>query len=124
MCTRHDCDCEEICKPHPHAALIKQWADNPNLVFQCRPKPAGKFIAVWTTILRVDVMTWSTSCDYRIKPEPKPDIVKYVAATPTYGHSSEHAALASVEELPEKYTGVYKTTFDGETGKLKSVELI
>lgn len=94
--------------PHVHAALIKQWADNPKLEFQFKNEHG-----VWMDT----VPHWHVQYEYRIKPETKPDVVKH--------------ARASIAEQPgicwTDFIGPYdniKATFDGETGALKGVELL
>ena len=85
--------------PHKHAALIKAWA-------------------VGATIESMDVNKWRTSatpmwfteCEYRIKPEPKPDVVEW-----RYLVRSGGAPLAKPN---------IKLTFDYETGVLKEAEIL
>lgn len=61
--------------------------------------------------------TFHADAKYRIKPEPKPDVVSYVVSTQT----SPHVHLSAVYQYG--YENI-KLIRDGETGKLKSVELI
>lgn len=53
--------------------------------------------------------------DWRIKPEPKEDIVRYIFADITYGYSDDEIRPDSAN---------ISITFDGETGNVKSVELL
>jgi len=94
-------------KPHKHAEFIKAWAD-------------GAEIQVYDGALDrwVDVIgnpAW-TSERYRIKPEPKPDQVVF-PATAGYRGENGYAHTVSVKDQ-------LKLTFDGETGKLKSAEVL
>ena len=93
--------------PHKHAELIKAWADGAEIEYRdldapwhVRPNPS-----------------WLGSGEYRIKTEPKPDVVeKYKEdAGLKYGcvRIAEHWEQDNL-----------KLTFDGETGKLKSAEVI
>ena len=97
--------------PHKHAALIKAWADGAEIEV--------KHTGIWHTI---KMPMWDGD-NYRIKPEPKPDVVRY--------------GVAFVESKPNSFGGIkhfgdanfnpvnnLKLTFDGETGKLKSAEVI
>ncbi len=90
-------------KPHKHAEIIKAWAD-------------GAEIEVYDGLhdrwcdLTSPFPAW-TSKRYRIKPEPKPDIV--VSRWVYRDGSTAHCSQSNV-----------KYTFDGETGKLKSAEVI
>lgn len=98
--------------PHKHAEVIKAWADGATI--QVRdPSDAED---TWED---TDQSQWFEDWEYRIKPEPKPDVVRYLAAKNTYGYS------------PDKYKARYvadgqfiKATFCGETGKLKSAEVV
>ena len=52
--------------------------------------------------------------NYRVRPEPKPDLIRYAHAWIHPG--SEASAPSSNDNL--------RLTFDGETGKLKSAEVL
>lgn len=57
--------CETTCpskKPHPHAALIKAWADGAEI------QALSPNLVVWETIR---TPLWRADRVYRIKPEPK-----------------------------------------------------
>jgi hypothetical protein len=90
-------------KPHKHAELIKAWADGAEIQY----KPID---GVWVT----EEPLWCEEYEYRIKPESKPDVVRYTQAfmtsSGTWGKPSEFDNL--------------KLTFDGETGELKSAEVL
>ena len=59
--------------------------------------------------------------EWRIKPEPKPDVVRYVNAYLGDGHRTiETAKKAQSEDI----AGRVKIVIDGETGKLKSAEVL
>lgn len=87
--------------PHKHAELIKAWADGAEI--EARQGST-------TTWVTVKMPRWDGH-EYRIKPEPKPDVVRYGIATRWM------RKVASDDDNLE-------LTFDGETGKLKSVEVI
>ena len=74
--------------PHKHAELIKAWADGAEI--ECKQIEDGNWLSV-------SQPAWDKASEYRIKPEPKPDVVDYVRL---------------------------KLTFDGKTGKLKAAEVI
>ena len=89
---------------HKHADLIKAWADgakiqvylpNEDIWIDCPHDP-----------------TWNVGRMYRIKPEPKPDQVRF--------YYLWHEGAYWSDEI----SGNIKATFDGETGKLKSAEVI
>jgi len=59
------------------------------------------------------------SLNWRVKPEPKPDITRYVAVD-----TSGCESLDEVKSWAANYRGYLKLISDGETGKLKSVEIV
>lgn len=97
---------------HKHADLIIAWANGATIQLSKGDSGTGGWVDVSDP-------SWSTACDYRIKPAPKPDVVKecYILST------AQNKAGIGVTST-EMSTPNVKFTFDGETGKLKSVELI
>ena len=90
--------------PHKHAALIKQWADGAEIeYFDTRTDQ-------WESI---GSPMWDQYVDYRIKPEPKPDY------STTWSWCRRTAAFETVIGSDD-----VKFTWDGETGVLKSVEIV
>lgn len=95
-------------KPHKHAEIAIAWLQDQSIKLEFkRPLPG----AVWEP--RDGSMNPTTNVDYewRIKPEPKPDVVGYADIDSFY--CSTQLAQHNL-----------KLTFDGETGKLKSAEVI
>jgi len=92
-------------KPHKHSELIKQWADGAEIEFKY--SDGG-----WNTVFDP---SWHDVSEYRIKPEPKPDYFLYAAASSKgfFSTSTRTFQLANI-----------KLTFSGETGKLKSAEVL
>ena len=106
--------------PHIHAALIKAWADGAKI--QCRDNQNGE----WFDSPKPD---WYPYMEYRSKPEP--DMVRYGRASwiEYDEYSSTERMLNSAQTSSywaKKKSGSHniKATFDGETGKLKSVEMV
>jgi hypothetical protein len=91
--------------PHKHYEAIMAWAKGERVEAQL------KFSSLWYPVFEPD---WDISTKYRIKPESKPDIVRYVRST-----KDDDAVF--VERLPEDNL---KLTYDGETGFLKSAEVL
>jgi hypothetical protein len=92
---------------HKHADLIHAWADGAEIEFRLASgdwrntnEPAWK----WDTV-------------YRIKPEPKPDMYKYVDVRAVRDGICQWTTC-----LPEEAN--LGLIFDGETGKLKAAEVI
>ena len=90
-------------KPHKHAELIKAWADGAEIEVK---KPDG-----WE--IRFSPK-WHPDNEYRIKPEQKPDEVHFYQAL--FDDLDAHRVNADYANL--------KLTFDGQTGKIKSVEVL
>jgi hypothetical protein len=91
---------------HKHAELIKAWADGAEIQVK-----AHKLI--WED--RKNPL-WDTDSEYRIKPES--DVVKHFFV------ESHFWAGIRLSEASQLDTPVLSITFDGETGKLKSAEVI
>ena len=92
-------------KPHKHAELIKAWADGAEIQRKvhgewedCQPK-------------------WDEYADYRIKPEPKPDVVKYVKT------EAIKDGICRWDSTDLVYANL-KLIWDGETGKLKDAKVL
>lgn len=95
--------------PHIHAAVIKAWADG-------APIQHSTFEGGWTDVKNP---CWNPLVKYRVKPEPKTDIIKYF-------HTNLMQDGDKVYVTPQFYSthSNIKVVFDGETRELKSVELI
>ena len=93
-------------KPHKHAELIKAWADG------------AKIEMKWSehTWNAQEYPQWYPENEYRIKPEPKPDVVEKYFFSGEYGRVSGQLCSTNEANL--------KLTFDGETGELKSAEVL
>ena len=88
---------------HKHADLIIEWANGARIQFE------------YSNEWRDDPYpTWFPENNYRIKPEPKPDIVRYFFLHP-------ESSFASSEIL---FNSNIKVIFDGESLKTKSAEAI
>lgn len=100
-------------KPQKHAEVIKAWADGAEIEYR------GDESEIWTM---ASTPSWRENAQYRVKPEPKPDVVMYrqikVTRFPDAGSSSGHVACTT--ELPANV----EMLFDGETGELKEIELL
>jgi hypothetical protein len=68
---------------------------------------------------------WDTTLHYRIKPEPKPDVVLYMNYF-NWGGVTQWTSLDDAKKETDRsnLAGRLKLTFDGETGKLKSAEVL
>ena len=61
---------------------------------------------------------WVNSFQYRIKPEPKPDVVKHFFV------EAHFLAGVRLSEASQLDVPVLSITFDGETGKLKEAVVL
>lgn len=103
-------------KPHKHAELIKAWADGKQIQF--RNTPNGEWRDVTSSY-----PSW-TSDFYRIKPEAKPDMVFHAQIDNyKYGQSYNNITLNMLAQTLSEQDNI-RLVFDGETGKLKAVELL
>lgn len=88
-------------KPHKHAELIKAWADGAEIQINSA-----------TGWIDLEFPGWGADCEYRIKPEPKPDVVDYF-----FLDESNHLWSSTYDG------GNLKIIRDGN-GKLKSAEVL
>lgn len=99
--------------PHKHAELIKAWADGAEIEYfnttDNRWEPIFQGWS-WDSTLHIDL---------RIKPEPKPDHV-YYGVFEMDGSMSLESCFTKLND----YGDELKLIFDGETGKLKSAEVL
>lgn len=101
-------------KPHKHAALIKAWADGA-IIQQAVQHVSG------TAWIDVPSPAWYPGHEYRVKTEPKPDVVlAYKVKTADFSKD----APPSVVWNESWDVSNLRLTFDGETGKLKSAEVL
>lgn len=98
-------------QPHKHAALIKAWADGAEI--ECWVESTME----WMHIVNPN---WHEKHQYRIKPEPKTDVVTYVKATVGLALSKGIYVCLS-KTAPSNNL---RLTFDGETGALKKAEVL
>lgn len=108
-------------KPHKHAALIKAWADGAKIQFRAIPN-SGPWLDGNENLI------WDNWAEYRVKPEPKPDIVA-VGILELDGVSKPHNRIYPAYHTEFRVSEHWeadnvRVTFDGETGKLKSAEVL
>lgn len=95
-----------------HAELIHAWADGKTIQVE---EPNG----TWTD---VEIPNWYEHNNYRIKPEPIPDIVKVF-----YLESNSLVGLRFSESfvnIDTRGKNCIRCAFDGVTGQLKSAEVL
>ena len=94
-------------KPHKHAELIKAWADGAEIEY---------FSPSFQKWCATDNQTllWKDDFEYRIKPEPKPDVVEYYQLL-----RGDNEA----QRVRKEYANL-EIIWDGETGELKSAKVL
>jgi hypothetical protein len=98
----------EMNKKHKHAELIKAWADGAEIQYRYMHK------AVWRDGDREELSWYEDDWEYRIKPESKPD-----------NETSVFVRLDSfIGPVFDTSRKNLKLIFDGETGELKSAEVV
>jgi hypothetical protein len=110
---------EDMLIRHVHHDLIVAWAKGAKIELDdgfgkwgYRPTPS-----------------WCIGLAYRIQPEPKPDVVTY-AHIGQVGVRGASVSITSEQNWNETALSCYtipanaKLVFDGETGKLKAIELV
>jgi len=102
---------------HRHADLIHAWAEGAEIEHRILSLGDDKKEGQWVNTKCPD---WRLTMEYRIKPEKKPDVVKYFNAAYVgetikyFGRDLEHKSESDVMRL----------TYDGETGKLIKAEVL
>jgi len=90
---------------HRHADLIHAWAEGAEIEYRTM---GGS----WVNTKFSDCVTWAEGCEYRIKPEKKPDVLRYFELTTSGGCVWVNG------------NGNLRCTFCGETGKLIKAEIL
>ena len=102
---------------HKHADLIIACANGAQIQYKSQISGEWK---------NTDEPIWIPYYEYRIKPEPKPDVVRhanlYRDGVGCFYDSKQQATDAKHTCLTS--LGMLKFTFDGETGSIKSVEVL
>lgn len=105
-------------KPHIHAEVIKAWADGAEIQARSCTSLAENRWGGWCNVENPE---WIPHQEYRVKPQPKPDFIYF-------GQLDEPArggyTLGSCFTRHKADRDQLKLTFDGETGKLKSAEIL
>lgn len=100
--------------PHKHAKLIKAWADGAEIQLHVT------WNDTWMDYKGNEVPAWNPEYEYRIKPEPKPDYVYFATFDTVEGQKVLDSNITSWKSAMDSL----RLTFDGETGKLKSAEVL
>jgi hypothetical protein len=102
-------------KRHKHYNLILAWANGAEIQNEYNN-------GIW---LDEDFPYWYPDNNYRIKPTPKPDIVEYMRIMRVQRDYRVAPEITNYSTNPKfNYICNLVLTFDGETGELKSAEVI
>ena len=100
---------------HKHAELIIAWANGARI--QIKDKQTG-----WEDLCSTP--SWRNDFEYRIKPEPKPDVVVYSRVVGKFLIGCDGIEIQQLILRPYADNSNIKYTFDGEWGILKSAEVL
>jgi hypothetical protein len=103
-------------KPLKHAEVIKAWADGAKIQwYDSSPREHR-----WKDC--PDVFLWQDRFEFRVKPEPKPDVVLIRQISLIHPECAGFPeGLVSVGAWSNQNV---KLTFDGETNELKAIEML
>lgn len=99
---------------HKHADVIHAWAEGAIIQYKNSYVDWGD--------CHDNKPTWNRNTEYRIKPTPMPDVVRYYNVDSSgfpIGHLEQHTG-----HLEQHKNTNLKLTIDGETGELKSAEVL
>ena len=100
---------------HKHCELIKAWADGAEIEY------FSHSFQKWCATDN-ETLLWIDKCEYRIKPEPKPDVVKLFKAE---AHPILGIRFTECTDLPRNDGEQWiKTVWDAEKPELKSAEVL
>lgn len=97
---------------HKHADLIHAWAEGAEI---------QQFYTSQDKWVTERVPAWHDHGEYRIKPTPKPDVELFIGID---GGNRTHAFYSLTEARGKCWPMIIKAVKDGETGELKSAEVL
>jgi len=101
--------------PHVHATIIKAWADGAQI--EVRENDAKPWCPIYGSY-----QYWHPRNQYRVKPEPKPDVVLFGCIMMDHPGKARINTIGADERKLDSDTCMF--VFDGETGKLKKAEVL
>lgn len=101
--------------PHIHAELIKAWADGAQIQYKDNEN--------WYDVNNSFGPYWTPTTKYRIKPEPKPDVIKYGKLIPDPEKELTYHIVGCTGKIDRNFDNIM-LVFDGETGKLKDAQVL
>jgi hypothetical protein len=101
--------------PHKHAEIIKAWADGAEIEARTLCTHVRNSNEWFDT---TDPVWSNKNLDFRIKPETKPDYITFLTFTE---NGWSEAPISCYVRNSER---ALKLIHDGETGKIKSTEIV
>ena len=106
-------------KKHKHCEIIKAWAEGAPI--QYRIGVLG-MDGEW---IDTSKPKWNDVIQYRVKPEPIPEIVLYGYAYTVQDIVKDIKGIVEMEDFGEmRYRHNLKLTFEGEAGKLIAAQVV
>ena len=103
-------------KPHRHAELIKAWADGAEIEARTVYNHVG-YSDQWTPTF--DPVWSNTNFEFRIKPKPRDNIVKFINVRLHYREKE----ICRWDLCDEQFANL-KLVFDGDTGVIKESDVL
>lgn len=118
-------------KPHKHATVIKAWADGKKIQY----RDLGSLEWTDAELGAGSWLRWFEGYEYRVKPEPVKDFIKYIGvgikdSDPAVHLTAAYNKLHRLSRIEGPNGGVYhinntlKLTINGKTRKVTSVEIL
>jgi len=104
-------------KPRKHSEVIKAWADG--AIIQWRQHSNEPFMEIG----QKSTPGFYEAHEYRVKPDPKPDVVGYTRLHYS-GNAKNNPYQYDEPSFKRQDWHNVRATFDGETGNLKSLEVL
>lgn len=99
-----------MAKPRIHAELIKAWADGATIQYMDQDQ--------WFDAVE-NRPQWSVNRKYRVKPEPKPDVVVY-----KWINQNGKTFAKTFDQHDHRPDANLMLVLDGETGQLKAAQVL
>lgn len=104
--------------PHKHADILRAIADGKEVQFK------NQISGAWVETNHVNLNPIThPELEWRVKPEPKPDVVGYVCVNNNTESNCVKSSIA-YKRVQDLSRFNLRLTWDGETGKLKAAEVI
>lgn len=107
-------------KRHPHYECIVAWAEGKEIEW--------RRINTSEPWKKIECPSWTHGNEYRIKPEKKPDVVRYGNVYSALGMESLEEAKQNFKHwaanIPKIKWNTVMYVYDGDTGKLKEATVV